>query len=279
MPTLPDYLAERRQIIEGVLQSRLPAATPEQPFESAICHAVLSGGKRIRPILALAAADAISSYTPETISAACAIELLHTYTLVHDDLPAMDNDTTRRGHPTVWAKYGEGLAILVGDMLQSMAFNELGDITTNLREILHHFTQATRGVIDGQVLDIQAAKQSPTQWTTDLADAIFHHKTADLFIAAMTCGALTVNPTEPQLQAIRAYGYHIGFAFQIIDDLLDADEAEDSPEFSCLALMTANDARQWAQDHTQAAIDVLDCLPNDTTLLRELAQSLLARVL
>lgn len=279
---IQDYLHQRRSLVEMALNTYLPKSTTyPTSLSQAIRHAVLAGGKRIRPILALAAADAINGYNTSTQAVACAIEFLHTYTLVHDDLPCMDNDTLRRGEPTVWAKYGEGLAVLVGDALQAMAFKCLADTQDHTSDLLATLSHAAgpQGVIGGQVVDINATSIDANQWDKALIDYIFHHKTADLFIAAMKMGAITAHATASQLVSIERYAFNLGVAFQIIDDLLDVDQSKGNVELTCLAIMPLDEARSWAQSVTQAAKDALVDLPGDTKPLHELADSLLQRVL
>jgi geranylgeranyl diphosphate synthase type II len=276
------YLAERKKRVEAELFACLPVAgTRPAELADAMRHAVLSGGKRLRPILCLAAAEAAGGKSDDAIHAACAVELLHTYTLVHDDLPCMDNDTLRRGQPTVWAKYGEAMAVLVGDALQTLAFETLArtpslDATPRLVSELAKAAGAA-GVIAGQVEDIAFAG-SPTR---DIVDYVFQHKTADLFRAAIRLGAIAGGASEDSLQRLSLYGNNLGIAFQIIDDLLDAKQAraDDKPELSCLAIMSEEEARAYAKKTTGEAIAALKDLPGDTTPLAALAQELLSRVM
>jgi geranylgeranyl diphosphate synthase, type II len=279
---LKNYLAERKTLVETALFACLPAeGTRPAELASAMRHAVLSGGKRLRPILCLAAAEAAGGKLETALPAACAVELLHTYTLVHDDLPCMDNDTLRRGQPTVWAKYGETMAVLVGDALQTLAFETLARtpspaVTPRLVTELAKAAGGA-GVIAGQVEDIQFAG-SPTR---DIVDYVFQHKTADLFRAAIRLGAITGGASDRNLQQLSVYGNNLGIAFQVIDDLLDAQQArsDDKPELTCLAIMSEAEARSYAKETTAEAIASLQDLPGDTTPLAALAQELLSRVM
>jgi len=279
---LKNYLAERKALVEKELFACLPEAGTRPPeLSSAMRHAVLSGGKRLRPILCLAAAEAAGGKLEHAMPAACAIELLHTYTLVHDDLPCMDNDTLRRGQPTVWAKYGEAMAVLVGDALQTLAFETLArtpcpSVTPRLVIELARAAGGA-GVIAGQVEDIQFAG-SPTR---DIIDYVFQHKTADLFRAAIRLGAIAGGASDHNLQHLSVYGNNLGIAFQVVDDLLDAQQArsDDKPELTCLSIMSEADARAYAKATTTVAIATLQGLPGDTAPLTALAENMLSRVM
>ncbi len=278
------YLAERKAHVETDLFACLPmAGTRPAELAEAMRHAVLSGGKRLRPILCLAAAEAAGGKVDEAIHAACAVELLHTYTLVHDDLPCMDNDTLRRGQPTVWAKYGEAMAVLVGDALQTLAFETLAHTTASspsvVARLVSELAQAAgaNGVIAGQVEDIQFAG-APTR---DIINYVFQHKTADLFRAAVRLGGIAGGASTKDLEHLSRYGNNLGIAFQIVDDLLDAHQAhsDDKPELTCLGIMSEEEARACAKTTTTEAIASLKGLPGDTEPLAALANELLARVM
>ncbi|MDD4018713.1 MAG: polyprenyl synthetase family protein [Kiritimatiellae bacterium] len=276
------YLGRRKRLVEEHLFACLPVAgTRPEPLTEALRHAVLSGGKRLRPILCLAAAEAAGGHADDVIFPACAVELLHTYTLVHDDLPCMDNDLLRRGQPTVHAKYGEALGVLAGDALQTLAFETLartpektpGTVARLVSELAA--AAGAAGVIGGQVEDIRFAA-APTRETIDY---VFQHKTADLFRAAVRLGAIAAGATGDDLARLSSFANRLGFAFQITDDLLDAREAQSGaePELSCLDVMSEAEARDWAGQHTQQAVDALAGLPGDTAPLAALARDLLRR--
>jgi len=280
---LETYLAARKALIERRLFACLPALDARPvPLPEAIRHAVLSGGKRLRPILCLAAAEAAGGSANAALLPACAVELLHTYTLVHDDLPCMDDDALRRGQPTVHVRYGEAVAVLVGDALQALAFETLaatpeprpGTVARLVSELAS--AAGAAGVIGGQVEDIRFAG-APTR---AIIDYVFQHKTADLFRAAARLGAIAAGAAEDDLARISAYADGIGFAFQIIDDLLDAGEAESGgkPELSCLDVMSASEARDWAASRTRQAVEALAGLPGETAPLVALAENMLTRI-
>ena len=252
--------------LEQELAGLLVEARPAVLFES-MRHAVMAGGKRIRPQICFASAVAAGGRMEDALFPACAIELLHSYTLVHDDLPAMDNDAMRRGQPSVWAKYGEADAILAGDALQALAFRTAAQTPRNVDKVLAELGEAAVGVVRGQIEDV-ARQQSTTndQRLTTNDDFIYRHKTADLFVAAATMGAWAGGGSDEDVARLRAYALNLGLAFQHADDLLDGD----SP-------YPAEETRQKIAHLTAAAVAALDGLPGDTAPLAVLAERLAAR--
>jgi len=246
-------------IIEKTLDEVLPKEG-ERPAElsEAMRYAVGTGGKRIRPLICLASAVAVGGNAEDARYPAAAIELLHNYTLVHDDLPAMDNDTERRGRPSVWAKYGEANAILVGDALQALAFKAAAMAPRNAGSIVRELAEQGVGVVRGQVEDIAAGEKD--------VDFIYRHKTADLFMAAAVMGALAGGGDGRAAESLRAYALNLGLAFQYEDDLLDGD----SP-------YSREETERRVRDATAAALAALEGLPGDSSPLAALAQSLVGR--
>jgi len=235
--TTAEYLADRRRIIDRVLEENLPAAeTQPASIHEAMRYAVLGGGKRIRPILAIAAAEACGAEYEPLLQHFAALELIHTYSLVHDDLPALDNDDYRRGRKTTHVVFGEALAILTGDALLTEAFSWLsrptGDPVRQLRAIVEVATAIdSKGMIGGQVADLEASgvradrlKPDPTLQTLEF---IHRNKTAKLLTASAILGGLLGNATDAQLDALRRFGLAIGLAFQIVDDLLDQEQTSE----------------------------------------------------
>lgn len=245
--------------IEVLLGELLSETRPENLFQ-AMRHAVMPGGKRIRPQLCLAAAKAVGGKAEDAIYPACAIELLHSYTLVHDDLPAMDGDTMRRGRPSVWAKFGETTALLAGDALQALAFDTATRVPRNAGRILAALGHAATGVVLGQAEEFNAKK------TDDSIDFIYRHKTADLFIAAATMGAYAGGGTDADVRQLETYALNLGMAFQHEDDLLDGN----SP-------FAKDETERRISDHTAAAVTALDGLPGDISPLISLAEHLAKR--
>lgn len=244
-----------KDFIDRKLEERLSGTRPAVLFD-AMRHAVMSGGKRVRPQICLAAAVAVGGKVEDAICPACAIELLHSYTLVHDDLPSMDNDTERRGQPTVWAKFGEANAILAGDALQALAFQAAAQSPRNAGRIVAELADAGVGVVRGQVEDLDG----------DDVDFIYRHKTADLFVAAAVMGAYAGGGSDADVGRLREYALNLGLAFQFEDDLLD----DDSP------YSRAETERKVAA-HTAAAVSALEGLAGDTSFLASLAQRLMGR--
>ena len=253
---------QARKMIEAALAELLPAADGEAAaLHAAMRWAVEGGGKRVRPLLCLAASEAVGGAQADARAPACAIELLHSYTLVHDDLPAMDNDTERRGRPSVWAKFGEATAILAGDALQALAFTVLAQapgcaawVRAKLVAILG---EAAVGVVRGQAAELAGS--------TDI-DYVYGHKTADLFMAAAALGATAGGGTDAQTAQLREFARHLGLAFQHEDDLLDGD----SP-------LGNDEASRRVRAHTEAALAALAGLPGDTSFLSDLAARLATR--
>ena len=225
---IKDYLDRKREEVDGYLQSVIPSSDqPPATLHQSMRYSLFAGGKRVRPILAIAAAEAVGDVGPAILPIASSLELIHTYSLIHDDLPSMDNDDFRRGKPTNHKVYGEAMAILAGDALLTMAF-ELCSQAANLDGIdparqvrlVHELAvgSGNRGMVGGQVLDIQAENQDIDLTTLQ---SIHQHKTGMLIRAAVRMGALTAGATESQLNSLTAYAEDIGLAFQIADDVLN----------------------------------------------------------
>ncbi|MEW6447020.1 MAG: polyprenyl synthetase family protein [Bacillota bacterium] len=221
-------LAEKARIIDQALDKYLPPEmAPPGIIHQAIRYSVLSGGKRLRPALVIGAAEAVGGKAENVITAACGIELIHCYSLIHDDLPAMDNDDLRRGRPTNHKVFGEAIAILAGDALLTLGFELLARAgmsdsvspADGLRVIVEVAVAAgTEGMVGGQVVDItsQEAGGSP-----ELVKQIHQKKTAALFTASVRTGAILSGASEEELRALTRYGEKLGLAFQVTDDILD----------------------------------------------------------
>jgi geranylgeranyl diphosphate synthase type II len=224
---LKQYLERQRLVVERALESALPQNEgPEARVVEAMRYSLFAGGKRLRPILCLAAADAVSGKTEAAIPAACALEMIHTYSLIHDDLPAMDDDDLRRGKPTSHVVFGEALAILAGDGLLTEAFVLLSDYRSLLPEralrLIGVIAKAAsyRGMVGGQVVDmLSQSRPADLQTVQQMHD----RKTAALITAATESGALAGGGSDDQVEALARYGRAIGLAFQIADDILDIE--------------------------------------------------------
>jgi len=269
-PDLDVFVKTHRPAVERTLDEVLPGEdVPPALLHRAMRYAVFSGGKRLRPLLCLAMCEAVGGAADAACRPAAAVELLHAYTLVHDDLPCMDDDDERRGRPTVHVAFGEANAVLAGDALQALAFEVAaatvppagGGAGAVVRELA--VAAGSRGVAGGQVQDLAAPG------TTDRAAIRFvhRHKTADLFQAAAGLGALAGGASEPALAAARRFGASLGMAFQIVDDLLDDEDESDAAavrrETTCLAVMTREEARAAADEHVAEARRALSCFAAD----------------
>ncbi|MGN0852123.1 MAG: polyprenyl synthetase family protein [Kiritimatiellia bacterium] len=260
--------------IEAELDRTLPApdARP-QALSRGMRWAVEGGGKRLRPLVCLAAAEAVGGRAEDALAPACAVELLHSYTLVHDDLPAMDNDAERRGKPSVWAEFGEATAILVGDALQALAFRTAVRSPRNVPEIVSELAMRGFGVVCGQVVDVSQASLSARTDPSSSLDFIFEHKTADLFMAAACMGGWAGGGSPGQVERLRRYAFHLGMAFQYEDDLLDGEDGA----FSSLCVLSREAVGARVREETAAAIAALAGLPGPTEFLASLARRLIGR--
>lgn len=229
---LGNAATEVEAYLSSVLATQEAAGTPPR-LAAALRHAVLAGGKRFRPYLVFNSAGLFGVAREAALPAAAALECIHCYSLVHDDLPAMDNDELRRGQPTVWKAYDEWTAILVGDALQAIAFELISAPESHddagVRAALVHVlavASGATGMVGGQVLDLEAGKLNSNDAPT-IADVtrLQSMKTGRLIAVACEMGAILGRAKPKELAALRAYGEHLGFAFQISDDLLDAEGA------------------------------------------------------
>jgi geranylgeranyl diphosphate synthase type II len=222
---LDRYLDEKRRVVEAALARHLEgfAGTPTRLAE-AMAYSLLAGGKRLRPILALAACEAVGGREGDALDAACAVEMIHTYSLIHDDLPAMDDDDFRRGRPTSHKQFGEALAILAGDALLTEAFR----VATSSRagregrvaEVVFELARAAgaAGMVGGQVIDIEATGKS---LTVEELEALHRAKTGELLLVSVRAGARLGGASDDDLARLDTYGRALGLAFQIVDDVLD----------------------------------------------------------
>lgn len=262
--SLPDWADPHRAALSSRLEAAVSDAVPSELAEACI-YPLQTGGKRMRPLLALAAAEAVGAVTPAVWAAAVAVELIHTYSLVHDDLPAMDDDDERRGRPTVHRAYDEATAILVGDALLTAAFEVLASVDDPalgmalVRELAH--ASGHRGMIAGQALDVGMA--GPVT-TLDQLLAVHRCKTGALIRGAVRMGALAAGADSERLERLTTYGEAIGLAFQLADDVLDADEdaGEDGPP-SYVKLLGLAETQQRAHTELARALAAVEDLPGD----------------
>jgi len=289
---LASWSRTRLQQVEDALGAWVPADAPAG-LGDAMRYAVLDGGKRLRPLLVLAAAEAVAGDAHAALRAACAVELIHAYSLVHDDMPCMDNDVLRRGKPTVHVRFGEAQALLAGDALQALAFELLlpGDdampaaVSAGLCRLLA-LAAGAQGMAGGQAIDLASVGRALDQAALE---NMHRKKTGALLQASVLMGAASGQPPEGVTQTLADYGAALGLAFQVVDDVLDVvadsatlgktagkDAASDKPPLWWL--LGLEDARAYAQGLMGRALDALSRsgLP-DTQALAALARQVVER--
>lgn len=281
MTDLPTYLRTQSELIELHLEKLIPArhGATQQLFEAAR-YAVLGGGKRLRPILTLATVDMLGGSIEAALTPACAVEMIHCYSLIHDDLPCMDDDDYRRGKLTVHRRYNEGHAVLTGDFLLTYAFDVLASCPlltpekkVQLMAILAKKSGA-EGMIGGQVMDIASEGQ---KITLDTLQLLHRQKTGALLTAAIEFGGIVSNASPSQLEHLRAFGENIGLAFQIVDDILDVTSSEAkhgravssdvaNGKSTYVTLLGLEQAKAYAQQFYQQALQALKPFPRSSQL-------------
>ena len=295
MSDLASYLAEKRPVVDEALKACFPA--PEGPAADvvrAMTYSVFAGGKRLRPILCIAGAEAVGGDGVKVLPAACALELIHTYSLIHDDLPVMDDDDLRRGKPTNHKVFGEAIALLAGDGLLTEAFHVLAGMTLPagirpeaLIRVIGMIARAAgyQGMVGGQVVDIQSEGRPPDK---DTVRFIHTHKTSDLITVSTVSGALLSGADEPSIEALTDYGRRIGLAFQISDDLLniegdrdtlgkDVGSDEERGKMTWPFAFGLEAARKDQDDLVQGAVDSLKPFDHRADPLRWIARYIVER--
>ncbi|MFK7909101.1 MAG: polyprenyl synthetase family protein [Akkermansiaceae bacterium] len=292
MDDLKPWLKAKQKEVDAALGRFLPRENARpSTIHKAMRYSVFAGGKRLRPILCLAAAEACGGNTDHALAPACATEVMHTYSLVHDDLPCMDDDDLRRGRPTSHKVFGEGMAVLTGDALLTEVFTIIAQTPPTKRYGVRDYveeiaiTGGSKKLIGGQVLDLEGEGKKLTK--KDLV-RIHEAKTAALLTASVRLGAMTANATPRRLEALTTFGYNLGLAFQVIDDILDVtqttemlgktagkDEAVDKSTYP--AILGLKKSRQEAARLTKKALDALKPLGKKATRLEQIARYLLDR--
>jgi geranylgeranyl diphosphate synthase type II len=287
--TFREYLKQQQRRVDEELERLVPsAATPPETIHSAMRYSLFAGGKRIRPVLCLEAARAVSDRAPGVERAACSLELVHTYSLIHDDLPALDNDDFRRGRPTCHKQFGEAMAILAGDALLTLAFQVLAGIDgagARLAEELSTAAGTVGGMIGGQVADLEGEGQPPT---AALLETIHHAKTGALLRASVRMGAICAGAGASQLAALTCYGQHIGLAFQIVDDILDVEQSSEAlgktagkdaqqQKITFPAVYGLEESHRMAERERQGAHQALEAFGERADRLREAADHIVQR--
>jgi geranylgeranyl diphosphate synthase type II len=291
--TLAEYMAAQQKAVDAALDCWVPPKD-ENPatIHSAMRYSLFAGGKRIRPLLAIAAAQAVSDAPIGIESCACALEMIHTYSLIHDDLPALDNDDFRRGRPTCHKVYGDAMAILAGDALLTLAFEvlakmEYADASKRI-ELVRELATASGtvgGMIGGQVNDIEGEGKHPTP---HLLESIHRAKTGALLRASVRMGAIYAGAAADQLEALTSFGVHIGLAFQIVDDILDVEQSSEAlgktagkdaaqKKITFPAVYGIERSREMAEEERIAAHLALQLFDDRAQRLRELADLVVRR--
>ncbi len=293
LETVKTYFAEKIPLVEKVLDTWVPDEGAEpSSIHKAMRYSLFAGGKRIRPILAIAAADAIPSAPDGVVDAAITLELIHTYSLIHDDLPALDNDDLRRGNPTCHKVFGEAMAILAGDALLTLAFEVLSRLKgipaerkNLLVEELARAAGTVGGMIGGQVNDIEGERRPATP---ELLEAIHSAKTGALLRSSVRMGAIYAGASPAELTALSRYGKHVGLAFQIVDDVLDVEESSEAlgktagkdqaqQKITFPAVYGRERSREMAEEERRAAHDALRPFGDRAGMLGQLADFVVYR--
>jgi geranylgeranyl diphosphate synthase type II len=291
---LSDYLATKNTLIDDAL-TRITDEIDDASgrLKEAVRYSVFAGGKRIRPILAISAAEAVGGNVDDAVTAGAAIECIHTYSLIHDDLPAMDDDDFRRGVPTSHRVFGEATAILAGDCLLTNAFSVLSDASrfsadgSRLLKVIHEIAEASgdKGMVGGQETDLESEGGE-----IDLPSLEFIHirKTGALIVASVRAGAILGGGTEPQVRTLTDYAKHLGLAFQITDDILDVigtrqkmgkatgkDHVRGKATYP--ALLGLTQSKERAQELVDRALASLSDFGDDARPLRAIARFVIER--
>lgn len=290
------YLAERKRMVDAALAESFPnPAGLEKRVLEAVRYSIFAGGKRLRPILCLAAAEVVGGQAQKAMPVACALEMIHTYSLIHDDLPAMDDDDFRRGQPTNHKVFGEAIAVLAGDALVTEAFEFIASVPTTeegidpgrLLQVIRLVVKAAgyRGMIGGQAIDLECENKTVNLATVEYMHI---HKTGALISASLEAGAILGGGSAEQVSFLTRYGHHLGLAFQITDDLLDiegdaetmgkqpgSDVAKNKKTYP--ALLGVARSKEAAREHVEEALKALEPFDEKAEPLRAIARYLLGR--
>ena len=287
-----NYLKERQVQVEAYMQTLAPAQSgPLSRMMESMRYSLFAGGKRLRPILLLAAADTVGGDGRQFLHSACALEMIHTYSLIHDDLPAMDDDDYRRGRLTNHKVFGDGMAVLAGDGLLTMAFETLlsqPGVTPEIRtRVALEVAQAAGpfGMVGGQAIDLDSEGQQPTP---EIMTLMHRLKTGALFRASLRAGALLAGGSEEAVQKLTEYAEQFGLAFQITDDILDVTGTEavlgkpigsdeKNHKATYVSMYSLSEAQTMAKEAVARSIGALEEFGDQAWVLRSLAEYLLTR--
>ncbi len=292
---LKAYLTEKRALVDKALEDCFPESEePSSDLNRAMKYSLFAGGKRLRPILCMAGGEAVGGEGIYVLPVACALELIHTYSLIHDDLPAMDDDDLRRGKPTNHKVFGEAVALLAGDGLLTEAFNLITSVESSGRvsplvilRVIRVISLAAgyRGMVGGQVVDIQSEGKKPDM---SLVEFVHTRKTGALITASVVSGAILCGGNEHRVQAITSYGTKIGLAFQISDDILDiegdseamgkrAGSDEKKGKATYPAAVGLDRSREIQSELVEAAVESLELFDMAADPLKQIARYIIER--
>ena len=291
---LKSYISSQNELINRYLESAIPEKNQDQRIVAAMKYSLMAGGKRLRPVLCVAAAEAVGGEPTDALPAAGALEMIHTYSLIHDDLPAMDDDELRRGKPTCHVAFDEATAILAGDALLTLAFQILSSVEISNSSHATAWLQVIRtiacaagygGMIQGQMLDISS--EGRTLSMAEL-ESMHHLKTGALIAASLRCGAIIGGANEEQLTALERYAQNVGLAFQVADDILNV---EGDPELMGKAVGTdqlrekstypsilgLNESKELAHNLVRNALQAIENFDSRSDALRAIAKYVIER--
>src|SRR3984885_2017920 len=289
---VPTFFEEDRAAVDAALDRLMPAENAQPPsIHRAMRYSVQAGGKRIRPILCLESARIFAEDVSSVLPVACALEFIHTYSLIHDDLPALDNDDLRRGKPTCHKKFGEAIAILAGDALLTLAFETLAKSPIEPQRGIQIVSEVARaagtvhGMIGGQVADLEAERKPIELMALEF---IHRSKTAALIRTSIVAGAIAGGAEEQDVERLRSFGEYIGWAFQVVDDILDVEESsaalgksagkdQAQQKATYPALLGLERSREVATELASKALSELDFYDARGDRLRQLGEFLVAR--
>jgi geranylgeranyl diphosphate synthase, type II len=290
--SLPDFFETDRAAIEGALEKLLPPENTEPPsIHRAMRYSVFAGGKRLRPVLCCESALLFTEQLQPVLPIACALEFIHTYSLIHDDLPALDNDDLRRGKATCHKVFGDAIAILAGDALLTLAFQAMAGASVEPARLVRVISEVgagagtVRGMVGGQVADLENEGKPVTAAALEY---IHRSKTAALIRCAIVAGAIAGGAANEDVERLRRFGENIGWAFQVVDDILDVEESsaalgktagkdQAQQKATYPALYGVLKSREFAADLAARALRELDCYASRAARLRSLAEFLVAR--
>lgn len=285
--------SDLRQLVDRTLDQLVPSEeAPPVVIHRAMRYSLMAGGKRIRPLLCLEAARVVGGDVASAVYPACALEMVHTYSLIHDDLPALDNDDLRRGRPTCHKVFGDAMAILAGDALLTLAFQVLAqapgasaEVRSGLVAELALAGGTVGGMIGGQVFDLEGERQKPT---AALLESIHRAKTGALLRGSVRMGAISAGASETELDALSRFGEHVGLAFQIVDDILDVEQSSEQlgktagkdaaqEKITFPAVYGLEASKRMASGEKAAAYEALSAFGERAASLRKLAALIVER--